>query len=233
MFATVKTDDLRKLKQYPGLKENDVQISRINQKKIVYRTHIRQYSVMTYILLFFIFSLIGWMWEVGIHIVEDAAFVNRGTLSGPWLPIYGAGGTLGVMLLRKIENQVITFWCVVVICSVMEYFTSWYIEFSQGVQYWNYDGYFCNINGRICLEGALVFGFAGCAGIYILAPFWDDMLRYISTKIKVIVCIVLILLFFADCIYSSVNPNVGDGITDYISSSVSESLFCDKTSDGF
>ena len=53
-----------------------------------------------YVLLFLFVSFLGWMWEVGIYLVRDGAFVNRGILSGPWLPIYGAGA-----LFFIVENE--------------------------------------------------------------------------------------------------------------------------------
>lgn len=46
-----------------------------------------------YVLLFFLVSFLGWVWEVCIYLVRDGQFVNRGILSGPWLPIYGEGQT--------------------------------------------------------------------------------------------------------------------------------------------
>ena len=47
------------------------------------------YPITTLILLFFLFSFTGWVWEVICHLVEDRMFINRGVLFGPWLPIYG------------------------------------------------------------------------------------------------------------------------------------------------
>ena len=41
--------------------------------------------------LFLVGSLIGWLYEVGLHLVKDGVFVNRGMLHGPWVPIYGLG----------------------------------------------------------------------------------------------------------------------------------------------
>ena len=61
----------------------------------------RKYSVTSYILMFFVISFIGWLWEVGLHLVTDGAFVNRGTMFGPWLPIYGTGGVGAILLLRR------------------------------------------------------------------------------------------------------------------------------------
>lgn len=232
MEFNMTLEDLKKLKQYPGLQDKKSHVSKVNHKKIIHRNYHRNYTLLTYILLFFIFSLIGWLWEVGIHIVEDGVFVNRGTLIGPWLPIYGAGGTLGIILLKKIiDNQVLTFFCVVIICSVVEYSTSWYLEEFKHIKYWDYTGYFCNINGRICLEGALVFGFAGCAGIYILAPFFDDMLNKIPIKGRIAACIVLVTLFGTDFAYSRSHPHVGKGITDYVCSPVSDNLIINNFTD--
>ncbi len=54
----------------------------------------RRYSVWSVILMFFVFSFVGWVWEVSLHLISDGEFVNRGVLHGPWLPIYGAGGTM-------------------------------------------------------------------------------------------------------------------------------------------
>ena len=36
----------------------------------------RRYSIPTLILMFFIFSFLGWFWEVGIHLIEDGVFVT-------------------------------------------------------------------------------------------------------------------------------------------------------------
>lgn len=216
MEFNISVSELRNYGQYPGVEAGIPLVKKQERVKTVRRNYHRQYSLLTYALFFFIFSFIGWLWEVGIHIVEDGVFVNRGTLFGPWLPIYGVGGVLGIILLRKImDNQVLTFFCVVLMCSLVEYLTSFFIEATKHIKYWDYSGYFCNINGRICLEGVLLFGFAGCAGIYILAPLFDDLLERIPKKVRLAACILLIILFITDLIYSKYHPNAGKGITDY------------------
>ena len=129
MERTLTLDDLREFEQYPGLAvDRKAHFSRFANKTIVHRDYHRNYTLMTYILLFFIFAFIGWIWEVGIHIVEDGVFVNRGTMFGPWLPIYGFGGVCGIILLKRfIDHHVATFFLVVGLCSVVEYVTSWYL----------------------------------------------------------------------------------------------------------
>lgn len=46
------------------------------------------YSLETYILLFFIYSILGWLMEVVKLGISTKKLVNRGFLIGPYLPIY-------------------------------------------------------------------------------------------------------------------------------------------------
>jgi len=172
------------------------------------------YGFTTYILFFFTFSIMGWIWEVGLHVVQTGDFVKRGVLYGPWLPIYGTGGVLVLLLLRKaFRNPIFTFFLTMVISSVMEYFTSWVLEMNTGVRWWDYSGYFMNINGRICLQGAVVFGIGGCLIVYIFAPGLEMLYKKINSNIKFTICVVLITLIVADQMYSINYPNMGEGVT--------------------
>ena len=47
-----------------------------------------------YVWLFFLLSVFGWLWEGFLYLFKDEMYVNRGFLTGPWLPIYGAGGVM-------------------------------------------------------------------------------------------------------------------------------------------
>ena len=81
--------------------------------------YMRHYSVWSLIMMFFVFSFIGWLWEVSLHLVEDGAFVNRGVLHGPWLPIYGSGGVLILILLQKLRARpVAEFAGIVILCGM-------------------------------------------------------------------------------------------------------------------
>ena len=83
------------------------------------------------------------------------------------------------------------------------------------MKWWDYSGYFLNINGRICFEGLLVFGLGGSFITYFAAPILDKLYAKISPKIRIIICVILLVLFGADAVYSLQHPNTGKGITDY------------------
>lgn len=181
--------------------------------------YMRHYSVTSLVMIFFTFCLVGWLWEVAIHIYEDGVFVNRGVLHGPWLPIYGVGSLVILMCLAPLrKNPLMEFISAIVLCGVIEYFGSWMLEITKdGQKWWDYTGYFLNINGRICAEGLLVFGIAGVAAVYFIAPMLDNRYSCIPEHKKIVICLILITIFTIDMIYSHFTPNTGEGITDYAS----------------
>lgn len=193
---------------YPGQ-------AQVRQKKIAIDYH-RHYCFVNLILFFFIAAFIGWCWEVALHLVKDGIFVNRGTMMGPWLPIYGVGGVSALIILKRvIDRPPLLFILTMTLCGIVEYFTSWYLEMTKGIKWWDYSGYLLNLNGRICLEGLLTFAIAGCAFIYLIAPKLDTILNRIPNGARVGICGILILLFGTDMVYSHFHPNTGKGITDY------------------
>ena len=179
--------------------------------------YMRRYSIWSLIAMFFIFAIIGWVWEVVLHIIVDGEFVKRGVLQGPWLPIYGYGGILILTVLNKFRAKPLTqFIAIIILCGTIEYFTSVYLEtIYNGQRWWDYSGYFLNLHGRICAEGLLVFGLGGIAIVYIAAPLLDNIIKKVDHKKLVTVCCILVILFAIDNIYSRKVPNTGRGITDY------------------
>ncbi len=72
-----------------------------------------------------------------------------------------------------------------------------------------------NLNGRICLEGAVIFDLACCAVVYYAGPFIIGRTDRLSIKQQDALCIVPIALFAGDTVYSHFHPNENKGITDY------------------
>ncbi|MBS6194925.1 MAG: putative ABC transporter permease [Clostridiales bacterium] len=164
--------------------------------------------------MFFLFSFAGWLWEVGFHLVLDGTFVNRGVLSGPWLPIYGAGGVLILVVLRHFfDRPGLLFFMIMLLCGVVEYVTGWWLETFWHTRWWDYREYIFEIQGRVCLSGLLVFGIGGLAFVYGIAPGMDRLIRKMEKHKREILCIVLLLVFVLDFLYSLKNPNMGVGIT--------------------
>ena len=176
-----------------------------------------KYDFYDLLLLFFAFAFIGYLWEVLLHLFSDGTFVNRGSLYGPWLPIYGGGGVLTLVLLNKYrDNPTFVFFVSVVMCGIVEYFSSLFMEIAFNMRWWDYTGYFFNINGRVCLEGLLFFGFGCTVGIYIVSPFLLNIFHKLNKAYIKFLAIMLSILILIDLgFYIIIGPNNGNGITSY------------------
>lgn len=172
------------------------------------------FSFFYYIWFFLFLSFLGWLWEVLLYLVTEHRFVNRGVLFGPWLPIYGAGGLFLYFLLSRLKKHPVRiFLLAALLCSGLEYFCSWFLERLWNIRWWDYSGYFGNLNGRICLLSALLFGVAALALVYLLLPASEKLYEKIPPRVRKTVGWLLLLLFLADAAYAAVAPNVGRGIS--------------------
>jgi len=151
------------------------------------------YKILNYIFLFFSFAIIGYIWETCLKLVQTGNLVNSGTLFGPWLPIYGMGGIAVLVLLNKYkEKPIIIFLLSLLVCTIIEYSCSCYLEYTKGIRWWDYSKRKFNINGK---------------------PIFTNIFKKIPKYLQIIICTILIILFLVDTIYSSFNPNTGEGIT--------------------
>ena len=174
----------------------------------------RSHEFDFYVLLFFVLAIAGWLWEVALFLFTEHAFINRGVYRGPYLPVYGVGGLLLCFLLRSLRRKpFLVFGISLLLCSALEYLTSFFLERRWGIRWWDYSGHFLNINGRICLVGAVIFGLGGTALVCLFLPFYERLYQRIPKKWRTALCIVLLLAFTADAAYCAMRPNMGEGIS--------------------
>lgn len=155
------------------------------------------------VLLFFIYSFIGWIAEIIYAYCDEHKFINRGFLIGPYCPIYGVGLVLIVILLKRfIDSPLALFVLAMVICMALEYVTSFIMEKLFGARWWDYSNKRFNINGRICLELGIPFGIGGIIVMYIVNPFIEGLLLKLGSNANIISASVLAVIFIVDLIIS-------------------------------
>lgn len=192
-------------------------------------------------LLFITYSFIGWCMEVGCKLVELKKFINRGFLIGPYCPIYGWGCILIIILLNKYTNDpLVLFIMAIVICSILEYFTSYFMEKLFKARWWDYSRRKFNINGRICLETMIPFGLLGCLIMYFINPFFVSIYSKIPSNILIIISSVLFTIFLTDNIISytimfkmkipkiKISKDNTEEITEYVRSILAKRSFLYK-----
>ena len=181
------------------------------KRKTRYRAA-RHYTAAELTGLFFAFSVAGWLWEVGLHLVLEGGLVNRGTMLGPWLPIYGAGGVLAVLLLRRFSDRpLLTFALGTALCTVIEYGTGKYLLAVYGLRWWDYSMYPLNIDGLVSPLTSLLFGLGCCAAVYWAGPALADRFARLTRRQAHALCAALLVLFALDFLWSAVHPNPDAG----------------------
>ncbi len=134
-----------------------------------------------YIFYFFLYSFIGWFFESCYCSLRPKKWINRGFLRGPFCPIYGTGALVILICLLPFRsltqnhyiNEFIIFAVGMVVCDLVEYFTSFIMEKFFNARWWDYSEQPFNLHGRICLTHTLYWGTASCLFIYVVQPIID------------------------------------------------------------
>lgn len=168
------------------------------------------YSIKELFILFMLYSFIGWVIEMVDRTIIDKKIVNRGFLIGPYCPIYGFGAILMIILLQRYVKEPLTlFFMSIVIFSILEYTTSYIMEKIFKARWWDYSSNRFNINGRVCLETMIPFGFAGMIAMYIVNPFFVRCLERTPDIILTIAYLTLSIILIIDLSLStSIMANV-------------------------
>lgn len=161
------------------------------------------YDLKTYFLLFIIYSFLGWVLEVINSFIKEKKFINRGFLLGPLCPIYGFG-TIAILVLLKdnADHPVSLFINAIFICSILEYFTSFFMEKLFNARWWDYSNRKFNINGRICLETMIPFGLAAAFVWYIVNPQIINIINLLSSEVITTITFILLGLLVIDLLIS-------------------------------
>lgn len=159
-------------------------------------------EVMIYFLLFIIYSFIGWIMEILITTTDRKKIVNRGFLIGPYLPIYGTGALSIIIVLKPYHHDYfVLFIMSILVCSTIEYITSYLMEKFFKARWWDYSHIPFNLNGRICLAFSLFFGFMGSL-IVLINNHLYSFLNNVPLILTIIVFSLLALIFLTDLIIS-------------------------------
>ena len=156
------------------------------------------YTIESYIFYFILYSIIGWSYETVLCSVKAGHLVNRGFLNGPYCPIYGAGAVVFLILLRNEDNPVLLFIFGAIIACALEYTTSYVMEKLFNARWWDYSKYKFNLNGRICLGAALIFGAFAVFLIKLAHPYVSKWTSGINKTVFHALVIVSTVAFISD-----------------------------------
>lgn len=163
------------------------------------------YQLSLLFISFIIYSFLGYLVEVTCASINDKKFtISRGFLIGPIIPIFGLGAILIIQFLTKYSDDLITLFVLsTVICSILEYITSYIMEKIFKMRWWDYSDKKFNLNGRIAFDFAIYFGIGGVLMLKFVHPFISNILLNMNENTIITIGIILFILFLIDLIIST------------------------------
>jgi len=178
----------------------------------VYKSTIRKILI-----LFIIYSIVGWLYEFTLWSFELHQLMNRGFLFGPWLPIYGFGGLIIYRFCYKYATKPVEIGntnvkplmvgIIISIAAALIELVSTLILDKVGIDWtslWKYDDYSINFQERVALLPSIKFGILGCIIIYGVQAKIENFVNNPSKRQEYVQYIIF-AIFIIDLIYHLIN----------------------------
>ena len=154
---------------------------------------------------YFVFSVLGWIWESIYCTIKERKWQNRGFLYGPLCPIYGFGSIIALLVYDLISLGIVhqlSWWMTLIVgfflSMILEYPTSYILEKLFHARWWDYSDLPLNINGRTCVITSLGFGIGAIIIMNYLIPAYEQALVIIPASIIAISCVIFVAIHSSD-----------------------------------
>ena len=168
----------------------------------------RRVKFSKYTMIFLIGSIVGFIYEEIFYYIFEDTLAKRGFLYGPYLPVYGFGAVLMVLLLKKYKKDpFIVFLLAMLLTGVVEYITGFIMYQAYHRVWWDYTGLFLNIDGYVCLRSVLTFGIGGLILIYVIEPLLCKLSENINKKLYITTSVLIVMTFVIDLTFTLMYRN--------------------------
>ncbi|MGI5089254.1 putative ABC transporter permease [Treponema sp. OMZ 305] len=158
-----------------------------------------------YLIAYFVFSVLGWIWESIYCTAKERKWQNRGFLYGPLCPIYGFGATIGLLFYDLISLGIVhqlSWWMIFIIgffvSMILEYPTSYILEKKFHARWWDYSNVPLNLNGRTSVITSIGFGLGSIIIMKYLIPLYERAFAPIPDGIIIALSVVLVAIHSSD-----------------------------------
>lgn len=155
------------------------------------------------IILFFVYSILGWVGETSVASIRKKQFKNRGFLSGPMCFIYGTVGVIITVFLQELRNNhIFLFMGCMIIATAIQWFVGKTLERIKQRKWWDYSGKKINFDGYICLGYSLLWGAVGYIAVKYANGVITKFYGMLPSVIRIIVLWTLIIVGIIDLLGS-------------------------------
>lgn len=118
------------------------------------------YTMVQWLFFFYFYCFAGWCIESAYVSVKNRKLTNRGFMRGPFLPLYGSGAIMMLVVSMPFQNNIfLTYIAGCIGATALELVTGVTMEALFKVRYWDYSDQKFNYKGHICLSSTVAWGF--------------------------------------------------------------------------
>lgn len=152
-------------------------------------------------LYFFLYAFAGWVWESAYVSVLSQQWVNRGFLHGPFIPIYGFGALLILMMTYSVRHHAAAVFFVGMIRSNDPGIWDWHRAGRLfHIRLWDYSLAVWNFQGYISVISSVFWGALAVVLVTWIHPFFSSIIQTWPAWALATVCLLLLTLEGVDLI---------------------------------
>ncbi|MDO4369083.1 MAG: putative ABC transporter permease [bacterium] len=161
------------------------------------------YLLCTYVFLFLIGSIVGFIYEEFFYYFTEGIIEKRGFLYGLYLPVYGFGAVFMVLFLKRFKKYpILIFLLSMLVTGILEYITGYAMFSLYHRTWWDYTGLFLNIDGYVCFRSVFTFAIGGLLLIYIIEPLVCKFVNERKLSSLITCSFLIIFMFVFDFIFT-------------------------------
>ena len=158
------------------------------------------------VVLFFTYSVIGWIWETIYCSIKDHHYDYRGFLFGPYCPVYGFAVTTILICTYRIQNNLFLLYIVgVIVATIFEYCASVFLQYVFHMKLWDYSHLGGNIQGRVAPIISLCWGLGVIFLVKIVQPFIQKIINWEEAKTHGYLALMILLVMGTDFILTIIS----------------------------
>ncbi|MCI9064857.1 MAG: hypothetical protein HFI53_03160 [Lachnospiraceae bacterium] len=157
------------------------------------------YNGVQWLFLFYFYCFAGWCFESVFVSLKSHKWVNRGFMRGPFLPLYGSGAIMMLVVsMPYADNIPLTYVAGVFGATALEYVTGVAMVALFKMRYWDYSNRFLNFQGHICLRSSLTWGLFTVLMTRVIHRPIESMMYRIPGQVLYYAIVVLTIYIVAD-----------------------------------
>lgn len=157
------------------------------------------YSAMQWLFFFYFYCFFGWIFESTFVSLKSKKFVNRGFMRGPFLPIYGSGAIMMLVVSMPFQDNIfLTYIAGCIGATALELVTGVTMEALFKVRYWDYSNQKFNYKGHICLSSTIAWGFLTILMTEIVHRGVEKVIFIIPYTVVAVITVILTVYIIVD-----------------------------------